>query len=113
MADSVTKKLSRIKDKFFSGIIYLVGILLVLTSLAVISYQIFLYLYKGGWTPFQFRIFLEYTPYQFYSWVIDPDSWLGLHRVVRWFLAVPLSFGCFVIGYLLMKLSDFIALFSD
>ena len=113
MMDSISKKLSRLKNNFFSGIFYLPGLLLVLVSVVIICYQLFLYLYNGAWTPLQFRIFLEYTPYPFYSWVLAPDSWLGLHKLVTWFLIVPLSFGFFIMGYLLIKLSDFIALFSD
>jgi len=113
MMESVSKKLSRLKNKFFSGIFYLVGLLMVLVSLVIISYQLFLYLYNGAWTAYQFRIFLEYTPYEFYSWVLAPESWLGLHKFVYWFLRVPLAFGSFILGYLLIKLSDLIALFSD
>ena len=113
MMESVSKKLSRLKNKFFSGIFYLLGLLMVLVSLVIISYQLFLYLYNGAWTAYQFRIFLEYTPYEFYSWVVAPESWLGIHKFVYWFLRVPLAFGSFILGYLLIKLSDLIALFSD
>lgn len=113
MINNVIEKLGRLKNKFFSGIFYLVGILLVLISLAAIGYQLFLYLQNGSWTSMQMRIFLEYTPYQFYAWVLNPDSWLGLHKAVSWFLAVPPAFACFILGYLLIKFSDLLALFSD
>jgi len=113
MFDTATRKLSRLKNKFFSGIFYLVGILLVLTCAGIICYQSFIYLYQGGWVSLPLRSLLKYTPYQFYSWVLDPTAWLGLHKVVYWTLNIPLSFSCFFIGYLFIKISDFMALFSD
>lgn len=113
MINNIFKKLGRLKNKFFSGIFYLTGILLVMISLVVISYQVFFYLYNGAWTSMQLRVFLEYAPYQFYTWILNPESWLGLHKAVTWLLAVPLAFACFVTGYLLIKISDFMALFSD
>lgn len=111
--NNIFEKLGRLKNKFFSGIFYLAGILLVLLSLAMISYQVFLYLYNGGWTSVQLRVFLQYTPYQFYAWVLNPDSWLGLHKVVTWLLPLPLALVSFITGYLLIKFSDLMALFSD
>ena len=113
MIDNITRKLSRLKNKFFSGIFYLVGILLLLTSVAIIGFQTFNYLYKGGWTSLPGQFFLPYAPDQFYFWIVEPGSWLGLHKFVVWFLDVPLSFLCLFVGYSLMKISDFIALFSD
>jgi len=113
MFDTATRKLSRLKNKFFSGIFYLVGILLVLTCAGIICYQSFIYFYQGGWVSLPLRSLLKYTPYQFYSWVLDPTAWLGLHKVVYWTLNIPLSFSCFFIGYLFIKISDFMALFSD
>jgi len=113
MIDSVTEKLRRLKNKFFSGIFYLVGILLVIFALVIISFQGFLYLYNGAWTSYPLQNLLAYTPYVFYSWVLAPESWQGLHKAVTWLLAIPMSFVCFFFGYSLMKISDFIALFSD
>lgn len=113
MLDTMKKKLSRLKNKFFSGIVYLFGVLLVLTSISVLCFQGFEYLYQGGWTPQSLQFVLAYTPYSIYSWVLNPESWLGLHKFVSWVLDVPLSFASFIVGYLLIKFSDFIALFSD
>lgn len=113
MFNTVRKKLSRLKNRFFSGIFYLIGLLLVLTCIAILGYQGFMYLYQGGWMPLSLRYFLSYTPYEFYAWVLTPESWIGLHKLVSWTLNVPLSLFSFLTGYLFIKLSDFIALFSD
>jgi hypothetical protein len=113
MIDNVIEKLGRLKNKFFSGIFYLMGISLILTSLGVVCFQLFLYLYKGGWTSIQLQSVLAFAPYDLYAWVVEPTSWLGLHKIVKWVLDIPMAFFCFIVGYLLMKLSDFIALFSD
>jgi hypothetical protein len=113
MFDTATRKLSRLKNKFFSGIFYLVGILLLLTCAGIIGYQLFIYLYQGGWTSLPLGSLLRFAPDQFYMWVLDPTSWIGLHKVVHWTLDLPLSFSCFMAGYLFMKISDLIALFSD
>ena len=113
MIDTIINKLSRLKNKFFSGIFYLVGILLLLTGLGIICFQTFIYLYQGGWTPLPLESLLVYAPDQLYFWIVEPTSWIGLHNFVKWILDVPLSFLCLIAGYLLMKTSDFIALFSD
>ena len=113
MINSVIEKLGRLKNQFFSGIFYLAGLLLIMISLAAIGYQLFLYLQNGSWTSMQLRIFLQYSPYPFYAWVLNPESWLGLHKAVTWLLGIPLAFACFILGYLLIKFSDFLALFSD
>lgn len=113
MIDTIINKLSRLKNKFFSGILYLVGILLLLTGLGIVCFQTFNYLYQGGWTPLPLENLLVYAPDQLYFWIANPTSWIGFHNFVKWILDMPLSFLCLIAGYLLMKISDFIALFSD
>lgn len=113
MISTIINKLNRLKNKFFSGIFYLVGILLILTSFGIVGFQTFSYLYQGGWIPLPLEIFLKFAPNQLYFWINEPTSWIGLHKFVVWILDVPLSFLCLFTGYLLMKISDLIALFSD
>ena len=113
MFATVRKKLNRLKNRFFAGVFYLAGLLTLLACFAVVGYQVFHYLYRGDWPHLPLRSLLSYTPYDFYSWVLAPQAWLGLHRVVEWLLGVPLAFVCFVIGYLLIKISDLVDTFSD
>ena len=113
MLDTIVRKLSRLKNKFFSGIFYLVGILLVLTSVGIVCFQTFNYLYKGAWMPLPLQNLLVFVPDQLYFWIINPTSWIGLHKFVNWILDMPLSFIGLIAGYLLIKISDFTALFSD
>jgi len=113
MKDTFTNKLGRLKNKFISGIFFLFGILLILTAAAVVCFQLFLFLQNGAWTTLPILRLIEYTPVQFYAWILEPDSWLGLHKIIYWILDVPLSFFCFILGYLLIKISDLLALFSD
>ena len=107
------RKLGRLKNKFFSGLFYLVGILLVLGCVAIICFQTFNYLYRGVWLPMPLEKFLAYAPDQLYFWIVQPKSWIGLHDFIYLALDLPLSFVCLITGYLLMKISDLIALFSD
>ena len=113
MSPGIGQKLGRIKDKFFSGLLYLLGIVLLFGGLALLGYQIFLFLYHGAWSSYSPLRFIDFTPLQFQAWIVRPDHWLGLHKVVYWLLDVPLSFLALVLGYLLVKLSDLLALFSD
>jgi hypothetical protein len=113
MSPGFGQKLGRIKNKFFSGIIYLLGILMLLAGLALVGFQIFLFLYQGAWSSFSLLRFIDITPIQFQAWVVRPDQWLGLHKIVYWLLDVPLAFLALVCGFLLIKLSDLLALFSD
>lgn len=113
MIGTINKKLGRLRDKFFSGIFYLIGLALVLISIGIVCFQTFNYLYRGGWSALPLRKFLAYAPDQLYLWIVEPTSWIGLHNVVYWLLDMPLSFVCLVAGYLVIKISDLIALFSD
>ena len=113
MSPSIGQKLGRIKDKFFSGILYLLGIAVLLIGLGLVAFQVFLFLYHGAWVSYSLLRFIDFTPIQFQAWVVRPDQWLGLHKIVYWLLDVPLAFLALVFGYLLIKLSDLLALFSD
>lgn len=113
MSASFGQKLGRIKNRFFSGILYLLGIVMLLAGLALLGFQIFLFLYHGTWSSYSLLRFIDFTPIQFQAWVVRPDQWLGLHKVVYWLLDIPLSFLSLAFGYLLIKFSDLLALFSD
>lgn len=113
MSPSIGQKLGRIKDKFFSGILYLLGIGILLAGLALAAYQVFLFLYQGAWSSYSLLRFIDIMPLQFQAWIVRPDQWLGLHKLVYWLLDIPLAFLALVFGFLLIKISDLMALFSD
>ncbi len=68
--------------------------LFLLSGLGLISYQVFLWLQNGIWPEFPigvvFNFLFENTmPAQ---WLNNPESWLGLQKVVEWLLEnIPLS----------------------
>lgn len=113
MIDAFAQKFGRLKNKFFSGIFFLAGVLLILATAVLVGFQLFFYLYKGQWIPMSLGRFVEYAPDQFYLWIVKPQAWIGLHKIIKWSLDIPLAFICFIAGYLFIKISDFIALFSD
>jgi hypothetical protein len=73
------------------------GIVLVLSGLAVVAYQVILWLQSGYWTPFAIRemvsIFSGGLPIQ-----SPAIPWQGIQKIFIWLLDLPLSAGAMVIG---------------
>ena len=68
--------------------------LVILTGIAIVSYQSFMWLQDGIWQELSlfsaFSYLLEGTA--LHGWVSDPQSWLGLHNMVVWSLEnIPLA----------------------
>tara|TARA_B100000686_G_C16627543_1_gene882697 strand:+ start:371 stop:904 length:534 start_codon:yes stop_codon:yes gene_type:complete len=70
-------------------------ITMVVSGFCILGYQTFSWLQSGIWEEIPialtFNYFLEGTT--IHNWVSEPNSWLGLHRIVSWSLEnIPLSF---------------------
>ena len=83
--------------RLLAGIIVLVGGLFVLTGLGVFGLQLFGYLKYGEWKSMPFLDLV--SPY--FPWFRNPQSWFGLHDIVRdAFDILPVSFLLILVGLL-------------
>lgn len=74
--------------------IMFVGGLVVLGGLAILTYQSFIWLQDGVWSGVPmlsaFTYFFQGTA--LHGWLDNPQSWLGLHEMVKWCLEnIPLA----------------------
>ena len=81
--------------------IMFVGGLVVFGGLGILIYQSFLWLQEGVWSGIPmlsaFNYFFQGTA--LHGWVDAPQSWLGLHEMVKWcLLNIPLSLVLIVDG---------------
>ena len=65
-----------------------------LSGIGILGYQIVVWLQEGVWNALPmmlvFNYFFEDTALG--AWMLNPDSWLGLHQVVEWGLTnIPIS----------------------
>lgn len=84
--------------RFLAGIVVLTGGLFVLAGIGVFGLQAYGYLRYGDWVsrPF-FDLILPYIP-----WLRAPESWFGLHRIVREvFDFLPVSLLLLLLGWLI------------
>ncbi len=93
------------KDFFVTGLITCagaLGALVFMTGLGIFAYQAFLWLQNGVWTEFPlfavFNFLFENT--SLHQWIIQPESWLGLQKLITWFLeSTPLSLALMIPGF--------------
>ena len=93
------------KDFVFAGILLsfgLFGDLILLIGLGILAYQCFLWLQNGVWTEYDlfsvFNYVFENT--EVHQWMINPESWLGLQKLLMWFLeTIPVSLALMVPGF--------------
>lgn len=84
--------------RFLSGIIVFVGILFVVAGLGVLGLQIYGYLKIGEWGSVS--LLAVASPYL--PWLNNPQSWFGLHHIVRDVLGfMPLSLALILVGWLI------------
>ena len=66
-----------------------------LTGIGVIAFQILAWLLNGQWIKFSLLILFAFLFPELIlrnSWLNNPQSWIGLHKVIVWILEmVPLS----------------------
>lgn len=73
---------------------FLFGALVFASGVAVLGWQSFVWLQEGAWNALPmmavFEFFLEGTP--LHQWLLDPQSWMGLHQLIHWSLEnIPVS----------------------
>jgi len=76
-----------------------VGILFIITGVLIFGGQIFAYLKSGEWHELPFLLLAIFGPDSFVSWLENPKSWIGFHKIVYWLLKViPISLFLIVVG---------------
>jgi len=81
--------------------IMFVGGLVVLGGLSLFAYQSFIWLQEGVWSGIPMLSAFNYLfqGTSLHGWVDAPQSWLGLHEMVKWcLLNIPLSLVLIVDG---------------
>ena len=66
----------------------------ILSGVGVFCYQVFLWMKSGIWTEFPIQVLFSFLFENtlLAQWLIKPESWFGLQRVVEWLLNnIPLS----------------------
>ena len=79
------------------GMVFCAGLMIALAGLGILAVQGITYLRTGQWHSQSILVVL----YPFVPWLRDPQSWIGLHRLVYQFTAlVPVSFALVLSGWL-------------
>lgn len=84
--------------RFIFGFVVFAGLLVAIAGLAVLAYQVFYYLRNGQWLSISvMSVGAPYIP-----WLRDPQSWIGLYRLVRDALTLcPLSLALVLLGWMI------------
>lgn len=84
--------------RFLAGVIFVVGLLVTLAGVGVLALQVFGYLKTGDWRSVSLlSIAVSYIP-----WLENPQSWFGLHVIVRRAAGLlPLSMAFVVLGWMI------------
>jgi len=84
--------------RLLCGIIVFVGVLSILAGLGVLGIQIYGYLRFGEWES----VSVLWTASPYWPWLKNPQTWFGLHRIVRdAFGIMPLSLAFVLVGWLI------------
>jgi len=89
--------------RFVFGIVILAGLLVSLAGLSVLAYQVYFYLKNGQWFPIS--VMSATAPYV--PWLRNPQSWIGLYKLIRDALALcPLSVALIITGWMIAGLGS-------
>ena len=81
--------------RFLTVVVILIGLLIVLAGLGVLCLQVFGYLKTGDWKS----VSTLSVASPLFSWLQNPQSWFGLHDIVRNMLGIlPLSLALVLLG---------------
>ena len=84
-------------------IIFYLGIGLMTTGFCILIYQIFHWLKFGNWLELPLAYVLYIFPKNFVSWVVEPNKWMGLNKIVQWILfEISIPMASFFLGVAIM-----------
>ena len=83
------KKIDTTRDgKVAAAVAYVIATPFLLAAVGIIGMQVVGYLQYGEWSPLPVMPFFE----MWFPWLDNPQSWLGLHRIVHGLLnGLPVS----------------------
>lgn len=83
--------------RLVSRAIVIVGGLVAIAGVGILGMQIYTVFKSGSWPSMS----LLTTLTGIFPWLDNPQSWIGLHRIIHWFLdMMPLSLAVFLLGIL-------------
>ena len=76
------------------------GMLVGLIAIYIFGHQIYLWFKNGSWEHVSLAVILPpFAETPFCKWLINPQDWLGLHRIVSWmFVNIPLALVIFLVA---------------
>jgi hypothetical protein len=79
-----------------------------LSILAVPAYQAIVWLQSGHWPPLTLATIIAFSGQtEFGRWLVKPDSWYGLHKIVKLLIFdVPLFCWLCALFYVIVQVSD-------
>ena len=93
-----------IKQKFRKCCL-LIPLSIALSGLAVLVYQSLFWLKLGYWKPLASRLVLnKVLPVDFLRWFHNPQSWLGLKKIISPFFNFPLALFLLLVGLVILQL---------
>jgi hypothetical protein len=86
-------------DRTWEIIVKIIGVIIILAGIGIVGFQIFIYLKNGEWIELPLLYLVTYGPNEFVSWLYNPTSWLGLHKIIYGALKlIPLSLCLILVG---------------
>lgn len=93
--------------QIFRKICLLIPFSVALSGVAVLVYQICFWLKQGYWKPLGSRLVLDKVlPATLFQWLRNPNSWLGLNKIISLIFNSPLALFLFVFGLVVFLLVD-------
>ena len=87
-------------DKAWQKIVNVLGVLLILAGLVIVGFQVFLYFKNGQWIELPLLYLAAFGPDEFVTWLNNPTSWVGLHKIIYVLLSfIPLSMCSVLVGW--------------
>ncbi|MEJ1392117.1 MAG: hypothetical protein RPU34_14715 [Candidatus Sedimenticola sp. (ex Thyasira tokunagai)] len=91
-------------EKILQWIFNATGILFILAGIGLFGFQIFIYLKHGEWVEFPLTILTSFGPEKLVSWLSNPTSWQGLHKIIDGTLElIPLSLFAVIAGSVMVS----------
>ena len=97
------------QDTSFIDILFGLSIYIMFSSILILGYQIYAWLKSGTWFSLNLFLAVPYLPKSISDWILYPDSWIGVHKVVVYVLEeTPISFAVFLLGFSLVILFNYL-----
>lgn len=97
MNESSEKRINWL-DKAWQRIVNIFGVTLILAGIGIFGFQIFIYLKSGQWIELPL-LMVAFWPSEFVSWLYNPNSWIGLQKIIYGALElIPLSLFLVLVG---------------